>query len=235
MKHTVFRFFTALCTVFTLLPAAVFGSCVASFGEFSDPRRVILEGYEGDAMEPFISHDGHYLFFNNRNDPRVNTNLYYAERIDDMHFRFRGEVRGVNSPALDAVASMDNNNEFYFVSTRDYAATLATLFYGHFSNGAVDSVAHVPGIVGVAPGHVNFDAEISADGNTLYYVDGIFSGGGLPHKANILIATRAGAGFVPLSNGNQLMKNINKSVRQYAPAISIDGRELFSPAWTNSF
>jgi hypothetical protein len=43
-------------------------------------------------MEPFITRDGRYLFFNNSNDPSVNTNLRYAERIDDLTFKYKGEV-----------------------------------------------------------------------------------------------------------------------------------------------
>ena len=56
-------------------------------------------------MEPFITRDGRYLFFNNRNDPRVDTNLHYAERVDDATFDYRGELRGANSPALDGAVS----------------------------------------------------------------------------------------------------------------------------------
>jgi hypothetical protein len=59
----------------------------------SQPERVTIRGYKGEAMEPFITRDGRYLFFNNLNDPAVNTNLYYAERVDDLTFEFRGESR----------------------------------------------------------------------------------------------------------------------------------------------
>jgi len=43
-------------------------------------------------MEPFITRDGRYLLFNNSNDPLVDTNLHYAERIDDLTFAYRGEI-----------------------------------------------------------------------------------------------------------------------------------------------
>lgn len=36
---------------------------------FADPERVTIQGYDGDAMEPFLSRDGRFLLFNNRNDP----------------------------------------------------------------------------------------------------------------------------------------------------------------------
>ncbi len=39
----------------------------AVFGVFTNPQPVTIEGYSQDAMEPFISPDGNYLFFNNSN------------------------------------------------------------------------------------------------------------------------------------------------------------------------
>jgi hypothetical protein len=45
-------------------------------------------------MEPFITRDGHFLFFNNSNNPRVDTNLYWATRIDDLTFQFAGSDCG---------------------------------------------------------------------------------------------------------------------------------------------
>lgn len=71
------------------------------------PQPVSIEGYDGSAMEPFISPDGHYLFFNNENDPAVNTNLHFAERIGKLSFRYLGELPGVNSHVLDAAPSLD--------------------------------------------------------------------------------------------------------------------------------
>src|SRR5271155_6273169 len=87
------------------------------FGVFTNPQPVTIEGYSQDAMEPFISPDGNYLFFNDSNSA-PDTNLYYATRIDDLTWQFQGEIGGVNSSALDAVPSMDVNGNFYFVSTR---------------------------------------------------------------------------------------------------------------------
>ena len=54
----------------------------SSFGVFTNPQPVTIEGYTQDAMEPFISPDGNYLFFNDSNSAPT-TNLYYATRIDD--------------------------------------------------------------------------------------------------------------------------------------------------------
>jgi len=57
-------------------------------------------------MEPFLARDGKYLFFNNLNEPSVNTNLYWAEPVDDLTFQLKGEIGGVNTPALEGVASI---------------------------------------------------------------------------------------------------------------------------------
>jgi len=48
---------------------------------FANPERVAIRGCDGDAMEPFLSRDAMVLFFKNSNDPKVNTDLSWAERI----------------------------------------------------------------------------------------------------------------------------------------------------------
>src|SRR5688572_32714896 len=68
---------------------------------FGTPQPVRIAGYDGPAMEPFLTRDGRYLLFNNSNDPRVNTNLHYARRIDDLNFQYLGELQGANTSALD--------------------------------------------------------------------------------------------------------------------------------------
>ena len=88
-----------------------------------DPLRVTIAGYDGDAMESFLSRDALYLFFNDLHDPAVDTKLHWAERVADSTFHYRGEISGVNSSALDAVAPMDRAGVFYFVSTRSYDQT----------------------------------------------------------------------------------------------------------------
>ena len=199
----------------------------ASVDTFRDPQRVTITGYDGDAMEPFVSRDGKYLFFNNRNDPHVNTDLFWAERQDDLHFQFRGELRGVNTPALEAVASMDKQGVFYFVSNRSYSRTASTLYRARFAGGALTGVELVPGVSLSKPGIVNFDAEISADGNTLYFVESRFSWWGKPKTARILIARHAGDTFVRDPESETLLKSINTDALNYAPATSASQCELF--------
>ena len=40
-------------------------------GDFANRQRVTILGYNDHAMEPFISRDRKYLFFNHSNDPDV--------------------------------------------------------------------------------------------------------------------------------------------------------------------
>jgi Tol biopolymer transport system component len=198
-----------------------------SSADFRNPQRVTIEGYDGDAMEPFISRDGKYLFFNNLNEPRVNTNLHWAERIDDLHFRCRGEIRDINTPALEGVASMDRDGNFYFVSNRSYSQTASTLYRGKFADGAVSGIELVPGVSLGKHGIVNFDAEISADGNTLYFVESRFSFFGHPKSAHILFARRKGNTFVRDASSEFILKNINTDALNYAPATSASECEIF--------
>ena len=194
---------------------------------FGAEQRVTIRGYAGDAMEPFITRDGRYLFFNNRNDPRVDTNLHYAERVDDLTFDYRGELKGANSPVLDAVPSMDRDGNLYFISTRSYAQTLSTLYRGRFHAGAVSGVELVAGVSLRRPGIVMFDAEISPAGDALFVVDGEFTGGPDPKTADIAVAVRDGAGFRRHPASAEYLRNVNSDALEYAPAISADLLELF--------
>ncbi len=200
--------------------------------EFSNPIKVQIIGYNGDAMEPFISRDGRYLFFNNLNSSEVNTNLYYAEYIDDSTFLFKGEITGANSDYLDAVASMDTSNNFYFVSTRSYDSTLSTIYCGTFKEGTLsnlslrDDISSKKGLI------VNYDIEITWDGNTAYTVYSRFSPLGFPQTSDIIIFKRGEDGnFSYLDDSYEIMSNINTDGFEYASCISKDECELFFTHW----
>lgn len=224
--------YNTIITLSLVLTACQSAGTVASQKEregaaFGNPERVTIRGYSDHAMEPFITRDGRYLFFNNSNDPSVNTNLRYAERIDDLTFGYKGEVAGVNTQALEGVPTMDKSGGFYFVSTRSYKETLSTIYQGRFSGGAVTGVKIVEGISEKTPGRVNFDVEVSADGRTIYFVDGVFSGKPVPDRSDIAIAVRGDSGFRRLSRSAELLKNINTDALEYAACISPDELELF--------
>lgn len=198
----------------------------SEYHAFGAPQRVAIRGYNGEAMEPFITRDGRYLFFNNRNDAR-DTNLHYAERVDEATFDYRGELTGANSPVLDAVPSMDRDGNLYFISTRSYFQTLSTLYRGRFHAGTVSGVELVGGVSLQHAGALVFDAEISPAGDVLFMADGEFAGGPVPKSADIAVAVRDGAGFRRHPASAEFMRDVNTAALEYAPAISADLLELF--------
>lgn len=198
-----------------------------TYDAFQTPQDVAIVGYIGDAMEPFLTRDGAFLFFNNRNEPPENTNLYWAKRIDDLTFQYLGEIPGVNTNALEAVASMDRDGNLYFVSTRSYDKTWSTIYRARFRAGAASPPELVEGVSRKRPGWVNFDAEISADGKTLYFVDAYFGSAGYPQEASIVVAVASGTGFRRRGDTRRIFENVNGAGLQYAPSLSPDELELF--------
>jgi hypothetical protein len=206
----------------------------ARAAEFSNPEPVEIVGYTGHAMEPFISHDGRYLLFNNLNDPRENTDLHWAERITATSFRYGGKVEGANTKALEGVPTLDRNGMLYFVSTRSYGETLSTIYRAKFQAGRASDVQLVEGLSLKKPGIVNFDVEISPDGQYLYGVDGDLTGGPVPKSADLFVARRVGDRFERLAESSRIFANINTSALEYAAAISADGLELFFTRMTEA-
>lgn len=224
------RYFGNLTLILWLLTLA--GSCGQSQNQpntkivFNDPIAVEVQGYSGHIMEPFLSRNGLILFFNNLNAPTENTNLHWASKIDQTHFQYQGELSGVNTSDLEGVPTMDTNQVFYFVYTGDYQQTLATIYQGDFMSGTIQNRTLVENISRRQMGWVNFDVEISDDGNTLYFVDGRFDAKGGPHEADLVIAQKEGAKFSRTSNYKEIFKNINTEALEYAAAISKDELEI---------
>jgi hypothetical protein len=200
---------------------------LAPYYGFANPQRVTIQGYDDHAMEPFLSRDGRWLLFNNSNAPDAQTDLHAAEKIDDVTFVYRGPVAGANSASLDGVPAMDSGSNLFFVSMRSYDSTLASIFQGHFNEGTVAGVSLVPGVSRGKPGWINFDVDVSPDGNTLYFADGRYTGGSSPVVADLAVATKTGASFQRAPNSAFLMKFINTRALEYAACISASGLELF--------
>ena len=194
--------------------------------DFAKPESVTIRGYDSDAMEPFITRDGRYLLFNDSNAPGHDTNLQYAERIDDVTFEYRGPIANINSTALDGVATADASSTMYFVSTRSYDETLSTIYRATFQGGVASNVALVGGISKNTPGALSFDVEVSADGDTLYLSDGVFTGGQVPSSADLAAAVRDGSGaFHRIAS--DIFANVNTNALEYAACLSADQLELF--------
>ena len=193
--------------------------------EFGTPQRVTIRGLSDHAMEPFLTRDGRFLLFNNSNDPPSQTDLHLAERLDDVTFEYRGKLTGANSATLDGVPSADAAGNLYFVSLRSYETTLKTIFRGRFDNGRVRAIDPVEGLSRNRPGDLNFDVEVSADGDSLYFVDGVFRGGPVPSSADLAFAVRQRDGSFLRREG--LLDSVNSRALEYAACSSSDERELF--------
>lgn len=196
--------------------------------DFQDPERVTILGYEQDAMEPSISPDGQYLLFNNWNGSSGNQDLQYATRIDDLTFQYQGEIQGVNTAELEGVPTMAENNRIFFVSVADYAETLSSIYQGDFNDGYVTNIQLVENISRERLGFINFDVEISRDGDTLYFVDSWFGfNSNVPKVANMVFARRIGSDFEVDPSSDQILRKINTSAWEYAMTLSADQLELY--------
>jgi len=222
------------CRIVACLGALVFlaacggSSTAATPGVQAGPvRSVAITGYAGIAMEPFISRDGSTLFFNDSNDPSNNTDIFYATRVDDTTYAFAGRVAGLATPSLEGTPTMDRNGRFYFVTTRDYAATSCTLYTARYAAGAASGVAVVDSICRHEPGIVNFDVDIDAAGTLMTFVDGRFTGAAMPQAAELVMAAWDGSRFVRLPDSAALLAAINRGGLQYAPALSADRLTLW--------
>jgi hypothetical protein len=223
-----------------LLISSVFISCstnnesTSSYPTFGNEINVTINGLTFDAMEPFISSNGNYLFFNNINDG-INTKLYYATRVNDSTFNFVGELSGANqtiSPHLDAVADMDMNGNFYWTSTRNYPTELNNLFHGTFNAGTITNIERVQGDFNMnTPGWLVMDHGISLDGQFLYFNNARFDDSSClgPCETTLGIAEKINSNtFNIISNSSEILQNINDSnYIYYAPCISSDNLELY--------
>ena len=198
---------------------------------FGQPGKVNIIGLDFGAMEPFISRDGRYLFFNSdeHDTPETHKDIFYAERIDDLTFRFKGEVKGINTSVVDGVPTMDRNYNFYYVSISNYNQThnFNTVYRGKFIDGVVSDIRPVPELSLNIPGWLNMDIEISADGQTLYSTQTWFGDGPPPTQSYFFSASLENGKFVSDDNVDTTFKNINSDDLEYAASISSDGLTLY--------
>jgi len=201
----------------------------ASASHFDRERKVTIIGYDSDAMEPFISKDDRYLFFNSHKGAH-NKDIFYAEKINDTTFVFKGEVQGVNSDYADANPTMDAENHFYFISTRHLDTGNQTLFGGIFDSGRVRDLREIKGTINIpTPYWFNMGVEIEADGRTMWVSSARFNAGeNFPSEGNIRFAVKTDSLFNIPPGESDILKNINTDESiQYAGEVSNDGLEIF--------
>lgn len=211
----------------------LFGMAYAqTFPSFGPEIKVLISGYSGDAMEPFLSPDGNTLFFNSLNNG-IDTKLHYATRADDSLFTYVGEVIGANEPGnpqLNAVASLDTTGNFLWASTRDYPGNFDNLHRGDYSGGTISNVNRVHGTFYVyQPGYIVMDAALTFSGNELYYCNAFFDTCTIPCSATLGIASRVNdSTFNTTANSAYILQHVNDTdYCVYAPQLSTDGLELY--------
>lgn len=193
--------------------------------EFEQPQKAHIIGYNDHIMEPFLSRNGQILLFNNSNASSVNTNIHFASRVNDSVFQYIGELKGINTEFLEGTPSLCDSNVLYFVSNRSYDQTLSTIYSGYLNNDSISNIQLVQGISQNRAGWVNFDVEVSKDGNFLYFVDGQFNESGGPYESNLSLAARTNGIFQ--RTNNSALENINTSALEYAACISSNMLELY--------
>lgn len=212
--------------VITALVFAIFApSTAAQAPVLTAPQHVSVQGYDGDIMEPFLSRDGHTLFFNNRNSPPKLTDLHWAERIDDLNFRYRGKLAAANSDMLDGVPSLSASGRLCFISTRSYGSSLATIHCGDWTGADLENLSLQRQAAPLIPGRVVFDVELAASGDFAVIADGRFTGGPMPVAANLRLA-RGADELVLDPASDTLFTNINTDALEYAAGLSSNGLTL---------
>lgn len=224
------------CLFFLLLTLILFESQSKAqiYTSFGPEIPVTINGLNFDAMEPFISPDEQTLFFNSLNSGG-NTNLYFAERINDSTFNYIGLVNGTfdpNIPHLDAVPSIDSSNFFVWVSLRDYPNTLQNLISGQWQGNGVNTVRRVNGDFYISqPGYLIMDAALNYDGSQLIYCNALFNScpNALPCSARLGISEKVNdSTYNKISNTDSVLALVNDSnFLVYAPQLSSSGLELY--------
>ncbi len=227
-----------MLTMLTIISQHTFSQTYPTFGP---EIKVTITGLTFDAMEPFISLDGNTLFFNSLNSGG-NTNLHYATKVNDTTFNYVGLVGGTYDPLpdhLDAVASLDSLNNFFWVSLRGYPTPMENLHRGVYAGGTVSNITRVYGNFNVYTfnhpfGWLIMDAAISYQGDKLYYCNANFdflntTCIGIPCAARIGVAQKVNdSTYNKLPNTDNIFSNVNDTnYLVYAPQVTKDGLELY--------
>eukprot|EP01123_Difflugia_compressa_P009881 TRINITY_DN3428_c0_g1_i1.p1 TRINITY_DN3428_c0_g1~~TRINITY_DN3428_c0_g1_i1.p1 ORF type:complete len:302 (+),score=32.74 TRINITY_DN3428_c0_g1_i1:66-908(+) len=150
-------------------------------------------------MEPFISRDNKWVFWNSRNVGN-NVSLNYGSFVSSTYVIYINEIQGqANGPVphLDAVPAMDSKYNLYWVSTRDYPQNAQNLQTGVFDpqTQSVPVASHVEGDFYIKSSNccwIVMDQEINIDGSLLFYVNAYFPypPGAIPSFSNISLAIK---------------------------------------------
>lgn len=199
---------------------------------YQNPELVEIEGYSEDCMEPFISGDGAFLFFNNSNEQNVSTHIHFAKRIDKTKFKHLGILPGTSSSGKDMAPTMDLQRNFYYTSTPTFATDRKSIYTGRFNGATVGGVKAVVGeIWPTVPFWIDMDCDISPDGTTLVLSRALFTANagenGGPRQSDLLYAELKDGKFSISPRSSEILGKVNTTALEYAPSISSDCLELY--------
>lgn len=205
----------------------------APAGKFWGARPFAIQGFSGTAMEPYLSPDGNWLFWNNSHDPDEATLLHYGYRTGLNQFVSRGPLTGINSTALDAGISIDADNNIFWTTTRDSVAGRA--WRGKLEVGpgptpvaAVTNTAPIAGDVKpVTANWYNMDTAICSDGTMMVFTDNFGTTPGTAVSTLKLAGRNIDQTFSRLVNSDTLLAACNTDGLNYAPSLSPDLMELY--------
>jgi hypothetical protein len=196
---------------------------------FEEPQQLTILGYDDDCMEPSITGDGQYLFFNNSNDARVATHIHYAKRVGKDRFQHLGLLAGTVSNKKDMAPATDDAKNFYFTSTRTFEEDSKSIFVGTFAQNKVTGVHAIDGTAAKSPPFfINMDCCISSDGKTLIVSKAKFRPGiAVPTESDLVLARARNGNFDTDPDSAIILENINTPALEYAPWLSHDGLSLY--------
>ena len=226
MKNIIF------ILAFTALSVKSYSQAYPIFG---NEISVTINGLIFGVQDPFISSDGNTLVFNDANSV-PNMNLYYATKVNDSTFNYVGQIAGANETTpnhRNLSSSMDSSNNYFWTTLRNYnpPTSYESLMHGTYNSGNVTSIRKIYGDIYITiPNWIVMDAEISYDGNYLYY-DNAYFGSGCGNSCNpqLNIAQKVNdSTFNKLPNSAAILSNVNDTnYLIYVPQITKDGLELY--------
>ncbi|MER2566363.1 MAG: hypothetical protein ABTQ32_36915 [Myxococcaceae bacterium] len=213
-------------------------ACFSGFGHdtsFSGEVELTITGNPGSAMEPRLSPDERFLFWNDKPASDDAMQLHVATRVDAGVYSYVGPLEGANVDGfLDGVPAIDSSNRFFFVSLRTYGQNMRTIYSARFdpSGPRLTDVTPIDDAISEKKaGVVDIDIDVSNDGTVLIVSRAEFAPGSTgPSKSRLeIFGVDAGVPFVsPALAAWPSRINESTTCRQYAAHLSSDGLELFS-------
>lgn len=236
---------------FPFKKTAASGGCFegyASTSEWAHEKQLKIVGFKGNAMEPEISADSNVLFFNDKPADDNNMQIHWASRdqkdSSGLTWNYRGLVHGASvENFLDGTPSVwqdpvTRKMYLYFVSIRtfDGRSNYGTIYSGEVQ---LDGEAKVLNptlrdeeIQTKLPGHLNMDANVSADGKLALVSKARFSGKPYPDESALQLFALSKDGKIQVSPDLSALTEAvnNPACRTYAGNLSSNKLEMYYTA-----